>query len=215
MTEVKICGIRDPAAMDAAAGAGAEWVGFVFFASSPRAVLPAEAAALAARHPDGPKPVGLVVDPTDAEITAILAQVPLQALQVHAAPARAAEIQQRFGVPVWLAVGIAAAADLPAAAPGVSRLLLDHKAPPDATLPGGNATAFDWSVLHGWQAPLPWMLAGGLTPKTVAAAIRITGAPGVDVSSGVERSRGVKDPALIHAFVAAARGACEPAGRTL
>ncbi len=210
MTEVKICGIRDAAAMDAVAEAGADWVGFVFFPPSPRSLPPADAAALAARHPNGPKPVALLVDPTDAEVANVLAAVPLAALQVHASAARAAEIQNRFGVPVWHAVGVDGAGDLPQQASGVSRLLLDRKPGANATLPGGNAAAFDWSVLRDWQAPAPWVLAGGLTPASVAEAIRRTGAPVVDVSSGVERSRGVKDPAMIESFVAAVRAASEP-----
>ena len=206
MPEIKICGIRDPVAMAAVAEAGADYVGFVFFPPSPRAVLPDQAARLHAAHP-GPAPVGLFVDPTDAELGAVLDVVPLAALQVHAVPGRAAEIQARFAVPVWHAVGVGSQADLPATAAGISRLLLDHKPPPGAPLPGGNAATFDWSVLAGWSAPVPWVLAGGLTPATVADAIRQTAAPAVDVSSGVERSRGTKDPALIHAFVAAARSA--------
>jgi phosphoribosylanthranilate isomerase len=133
--------------------------------------------------------------------------VPSAALQVHAGAIRAAAIQSRFGVPVWHAVGVADASDLPKAAPGVTRLLLDRKPAATDTLPGGNAQAFDWSVLLGWAGPAPWVLAGGLTPTTVAAAIRQTGALAVDVSSGVESSRGVKDPALIAAFVQAVRAA--------
>ncbi len=207
MTEVKICGINDAAGMDATAAAGADWVGFNFYPPSPRAVTPDQAAALMARHPGGPRPVGLFVEPTDAEIAAVLAAMPWAALQLHAGADRAAAVQARFGVPVWHAVGVAVAADLPPAAAGVARLLLDRRASPDDTLPGGNARAFDWSVLRDWAAPAPWVLAGGLTPGTVAGAIRATGAATVDVSSGVERQRGVKDPALIAAFVAAVRGA--------
>jgi phosphoribosylanthranilate isomerase len=204
MTEIKICGVRDAAAMDATAEAMADWVGFVFFPPSPRFLTPAEAAALAARHPNGPRPVALLVDPTDQEVSAVLDAVPVQALQVHAPAVRAAELQAKFGVPVWHAVGIGETTDLPKDAAGVTRLLLDRKPAPDAALPGGNAEAFDWSVLQGWPAPAPWILAGGLTPETVGDAIRRTGAAAVDVSSGVERARGVKDPALIAAFVAAA-----------
>jgi len=207
VTEVKICGISEPAAMDAVAESGADWVGFVFFPASPRAVTPVLAASLAARHPQGPKPVGLFVQPTDSQIAEALAVVPLAALQVLAPAARAAEIRTRFNRPVWHAIGIGAASDLPAAMPGIDRLLLDHQAAPGAAVPGGNATPFDWSLLRGWSAPGPWMLAGGLTPGTVAGAIMRTGAAGVDVSSGVERSRGVKDPALIRRFVAAAKAA--------
>lgn len=191
--------------MDAVAEAGAEWVGFNFFPPSPRAVRPEQAATLARRHPDGPRPVGLFVDPTDDEVAAVLDRVALAAIQLHAPAERARAIGARFGIPVWHAVGVTDASDLPHAAPGLHRLLLDHKAPPGAALPGGNATPFDWSVLRGWSAPAPWMLAGGLTPATVGAAIRVSGALAVDVSSGVEQERGVKDAALIHAFVAAVR----------
>ncbi len=207
MIEVKICGVRDAAAVDAVAETGAEWVGFNFFPPSPRYVTPAEAAILAARHPHGPRPIALLVDPKNDDVAAILDAMPVAALQIHASAARAAEIHSRFGVPVWHAVGIAGPADLPEAAPGITRLLLDRKAPQDAELPGGNAQSFDWSVLKGWHAPAPWLLAGGLTPDNVADAIRQTGAAAVDVSSGVERARGVKDPALIRAFVAAVRRA--------
>ena len=104
-------------------------------------------------------------------------------------------------------MGVATGADLPPDSGGVDRLLIETKPPAGATRPGGNAVAFDWSVLAGWTAPCPWLLAGGLTPDNVAAAIRATGAPAVDVSSGVERAPGVKDPALIRAFIAAARAA--------
>ena len=205
MARVKICGINTPGALDAAADAGADWIGYVFFPPSPRAVTPAQAAALDA-HRRGPDRVGLFVDPSDAEVADALAAVALDVLQVHAPLARVAALRTRFGVPVWWVAGVAAAVDLPAAAPGADGLLLDSKAPPGATRPGGNALAFDWSLLRGWAAPAPWLLAGGLTPGNVADAVRISGAPAVDVSSGVERARGVKDAGLIRAFVRAARG---------
>jgi phosphoribosylanthranilate isomerase len=205
--QVKICGISDASGMAAAAEAGADLVGFVFFPPSPRAVTPAQAAAIAA---PGPARVGLFVDPTDDAIAAVLAALPLDAIQLHGeeAPARCAEVKARFGLPVMKALGIAGHDDLAALgayAPAVDRFLLDAKAPPGAPLPGGNAAPFDWSVLAGAAIPRPWLLAGGLTPGNVAEAIRIAGAPGVDVSSGVEAARGVKDPARIAAFVAAAR----------
>ena len=204
--KVKICGITTPEALDAAAEAGADWVGYVFFPPSPRAITPAQAAALDA-HRRGPARVGLFVEPTDADITDTLAAIALDVLQVHAAPRRAAELRNRFGVPVWHVAGVGTAADLPTAQPGIDGLLLDAKAPPGATRPGGNALSFDWSMLQGWAAPLPWLLAGGLTPGNVAEAVRVSGAPAVDVSSGVERTRGVKDAGLIRAFVAAAKAA--------
>lgn len=210
MTQVKICGLNDAAGYDAAMQAGADLIGFVFYPPSPRAVTPAQAAALVARGGAAVR-VGLLVDAGDAEIAAILAAVPLDILQLHGAetPARAAQLRQHFGLPVMKALGIAEAADLARLAdyaPAVDLFLLDAKPPPGATLPGGNAASFDWGLLTGQAIPRPWLLAGGLTPDNVAAAIARSGAPGVDVSSGVERARGVKDPARIHAFIQAARG---------
>lgn len=203
---VKICGLNSPAAFDAAVAAGANWVGFVFFPASPRHVTPAQAAALSARAPGGPLRVGLFVDPTEAEIEAALAALPLDILQLHSVtPARAAGLRARFGRPVWRAIGISGPGDLPGASEGADGLLLDAKAPAGAPLPGGNARSFDWAAIRGWRAPGFWLLAGGLRPKNVAAAVAATGAAAVDVSSGVESARGVKDPALIRAFVTAAR----------
>lgn len=204
---VKICGVKDPATLDAVAEAGAAYVGFVFFPASPRAVSAAVAATLVLRHPGGPMSVGLFVDPSDDAVAAVLDVVPLGALQVHASRARAAALRARFGVPVWHAVGVGGSGDLPTDLVGVDRVLLDHKAPAGAALPGGNASPFEWSVLRGWSAPGPWILAGGLDPGNVVEAIGVTGATVVDVSSGVERVRGEKDAGLIRAFVAAAHGA--------
>ena len=113
----------------------------------------------------------------------------------------------RFRLPLWRPVGIASAADVPAVSGGADVLLLEAQPPPKATRPGGNARTFDWSLLRGWTAPAPWILAGGLTPENVADAIRTTAARAVDVSSGVEKARGIKDPALIRAFIANARAA--------
>lgn len=203
---VKICGINSPLAFDTAVDAGADWVGFVFFAKSPRHVTPARAAALSARHPDGPARVGLFVSPSLEEIAEVLAVLRLDALQLYGIVDFAA-IRARFAVPLWRATGVAAAADLPGDCGQADALLIEAKAPADATRPGGNAVSFDWSVLRGWAAPCPWLLAGGLTPGNVADAIHATGAKAVDVSSGVESAPGVKDTALIRAFIAAARGA--------
>jgi phosphoribosylanthranilate isomerase len=196
---VKICGINSEPAFDAAIEAGADWVGFVFFPPSPRFVTPARAAALSARHPAGPPRVGLFVDPTDEAIEAALAAIPLDILQLYAEPARAASLRRRFARQVWRAVGIATRADLAHDAAGADALLIEAKAPPEATRPGGNALRFDWSLLAHW------LLAGGLDPRNVAAAIAQSGATAVDVSSGVERAPGVKDPTLIRAFIEAAR----------
>jgi phosphoribosylanthranilate isomerase len=207
MTRVKICGITDPVAFDTAIEAGADWVGFVFFPPSPRFITPHAAAALSVRIDGGPPRVGLFVDPAVEDIARVLDGVRLDVLQIYGALDRLDAIKERFGLPVWRAAGINCAADLPAASLGADRLLLEAKPPAGADRPGGNATTFDWTVLRGWRPPAPWMLAGGLTPANVASAVRQTGADAVDVSSGVERAKGVKDPALIRAFIAAARGA--------
>ena len=206
IVRIKICGITTAEGMDAVVAAGADWVGFNFFPASPRYSAPAAAAALAAR-PGAPAKVGLFVAPTDAEIADILAAVPLDVLQIYADAARAADIRARFNLPVWRAIGVATQADLPRDAQGVDGFLIEAKPPPGATRPGGNAVAFDWSILAGWRAPAPWLLAGGLTQANVADAIRATAAPAVDVSSGVERQAGIKDPALVAAFAASARAA--------
>lgn len=206
MTRVKICGINDAVAFDTTIAAGADWLGFNFFPPSPRYVTPAQAAVLSARSPGGAARVGLFVNPAEEDIAAALDAVRLDALQLYGAldfPA----LRARFGLPVWRPVGVETERDLPVSTAGADRLLVEAKAPPGATRPGGNAVSFDWSVLRGWAAPAPWILAGGLTAETVAEAVIMTGAPAVDVSSGVERSRGIKDPALIRAFIANARAA--------
>lgn len=202
--QVKICGINDPIAFDTAIAAGADWLGFNFFPPSPRYVSPKQAAALSARWPGGPKRVGLFVDPNDEAIDTVLATMRLDVLQLYGAVDYNA-LRRRFGLEMWRAAGIASASDLPATAGGADRLLLEAKPPPEATRPGGNALSFDWTLLRGWRAPAPWILAGGLTAENVAEAIRVTGAQAVDVSSGVESARGVKDPALIRAFIANAK----------
>ncbi len=210
---VKICGLTSPAAVDAAAAAGAAYAGFVFYARSPRNLSPGTAAELAARVPAGVARVGLTVDMDDAGLDALLAAVPLDILQLHGRepPGRVAAVRDRFGLPVIKAVGIATEADLPAldeAARAADMLLVDARPPPGAALPGGNGIAFDWRLVAGRRWPVPWLLAGGLTPANVAEAVRLTGARQVDVSSGVESAPGVKDAGLIGAFVAAAgRGA--------
>ena len=202
--QVKICGISDPVAFDAAIAAGADWVGFNFFPQSPRFITPARAAELSARSSGGPQRVGLFVDPTPETIAAALDTVRLDTLQLYGTPDIPA-LRARFDLPIWRAVGVATAADLPTGAVGADRLVVEAKPPPNATRPGGNAVRFDWSLLRGWCAPVPWILAGGLTVDNVAEAVRVTGTSAVDVSSGVERTQGVKDPALIRAFIANAR----------
>ena len=209
---VKICGIKDVTGLEAAREAGADMVGFVFFPRSPRAVTPTKAGLLAHSYAGGPKRVGLFVDPDDATLATTLAEVPLDILQLHGeeSPARAGEIRARFGKPVMKALGIGSKADLAHLADyadQVDYFLLDARPPAGSVLPGGNALAFDWALMKGEHPPRPWLLAGGLTPANVAEAIAASGAPGVDVSSGVERARGVKDPAAIAAFIANAKAA--------
>jgi phosphoribosylanthranilate isomerase len=206
MTRVKICGLNDHEGFDAAVDAGADYVAFNFFAKSPRFVSPDQAAKISSRHAGGPLRVALLVQPDDALLRDVVSGLGPDILQLYDSPERVAEIQARTGIPVWRAVGVSTAADLPASTDGAAALLIEAKPPKDATRPGGNATAFDWGVLRGWKPDFDWMLAGGLTPENVAAAIRITGAPAVDVSSGVESSPGVKDPDRIRAFIRAARG---------
>ncbi|AOZ70015.1 N-(5'-phosphoribosyl)anthranilate isomerase [Rhodobacter xanthinilyticus] len=208
---VKICGLTEPAHVAAAAEAGAGYLGFVFFPKSPRNVSIAQARGLALEAPFGVAKVGLVVNPSDAELDAILAEVPLDMVQLHGAetPERVAEIRARVGLPVMKAVGVAEAGDLarlPAYEAVADQILVDAKAPKGADLPGGNGLAFDWRLIAGREWARPWMLAGGLTPANVAQAVRLTGAAQVDVSSGVENAPGVKDAGLIRAFIAAAQG---------
>ncbi|MBE3639196.1 phosphoribosylanthranilate isomerase [Mangrovicoccus algicola] len=218
MTGVKICGLTAPGQVEAAARAGAAYVGFVFFARSPRNLAADHAAGLALQVPAGICKVALTVDADDAMLEALLAAVPLDMLQLHGreSPERVAQVRARFGLPVMKALGIASAEDVAGVAryeDAADMLLLDAKAPAGAALPGGNGLAFDWRLLAGKRFSRPWMLAGGLTPETVARAVTLTGAPNVDVSSGVESAPGVKDARKVADFVAAARTASggEPA----
>jgi phosphoribosylanthranilate isomerase len=207
---VKICGINSADALAAAADGGADYAGFVFFPPSPRFVTASQAATLRATRPDRPPAVGLFVKPSLDEIATVLAAIRLDALQIYGDAALARAVRAQFGLPVWLALGVSAPADLAAAeqaAQGLDGMVIEAKPPPGATRPGGNATALDWSLLAGWKPPLPWLLAGGLTPGNVAGAIARSGATGVDVSSGVERAPGVKDSALIRAFIKTSRNA--------
>ncbi len=208
---VKICGLSDPADIAAAAKAGAAYVGFVFFEKSPRNVSFEQARALALETPVGVAKVALVVNPDNNQLDRLTATVPLDMLQLHGAetPERVAEVKSRYGLPVMKAVGISGPDDLASIdvySPVADQLLIDAKPPKDATLPGGNGLAFDWTLMRErkyWTRP--WMLAGGLTPENAAEAVRLTGARQLDVSSGVESAPGIKDPALIARFVAAAQ----------
>ena len=207
----KICGVSSAEAVAAAVEGGARYVGFVFYPPSPRAVDPAAAERLAALVPQAVLKVGLFVDAEDAAIAAALDRVPLDLLQFHGGESaeRVVAARRRFDRPIVKAVPIAGPEDL-ALAEGYQQaadlLLFDARPPrrPEA-LPGGNGLAFDWELLAGRSWRVPWMLSGGLTAERLAEAVRVSGATIVDVSSGVERRPGDKDPALIRAFLAAAR----------
>ena len=212
--EVKICGLKTVEALDAALGAGADFVAFNFFPKSPRSVSVEAAARLGAHVRGRAKIVALVVDADDALIAAISAQLKPDLFQLHGSetPERCAAIRASTGIPIMKAIKVATAEDLApiaAFAPVVDRFLFDAKAPPGlaGALPGGNGLSFDWRLIRGLDPGRPYMLSGGLDAENVAAAIAATGTPAVDVASGVERSPGEKDPDRIRAFVRAAREA--------
>ena len=202
---IKICGVSTIEAIDAAVRGQARHIGFVHFAKSPRHLTPARLALIAPRVQAGVGRVAVLVDTDDATIDALIDAGGLTALQLHGreTPARAAEIRQRTGLPVWKAIPVRTAADLAAGAAyagAADMLLYDAKPPEGAALPGGMGLRFDWALLAGHRPPLPWGLSGGLDPDNVAAAIRETKAPLVDVSSGVEDAPGVKNVDKINAF---------------
>lgn len=210
-TRIKICGVTSLEALVATLSAGADAVGFNFYPASPRALTPEAAQGLAARAPHLLK-VGVFVDAGDPLIDAAVAAAGLGALQLQGAepPERIAALKARHGLPVWRAVGVSSAADIRAAEArfsGADLLLLDARPPEGVALPGGNGLAFDWRILADARPHMPWGLAGGLRPETVADAIRRTAAPMVDVASGVESAPGIKDVAKIARFVEAARRA--------
>jgi phosphoribosylanthranilate isomerase len=209
---VKICGLNSAEAVAAAVAGGARFTGFVFYAPSPRDLTPEQAAALVAGVAPGITRVGVFVDPDDETLEKVLAKVPLDLLQFHGAetPARVGAIKQRFRRKVMKAIKVAGELDLQAAKDflGVADwLMFDAKPPKDFqnALPGGNALAFDWELLRQKHWPLPWMLSGGLTVDNLVEAVKISRAEVLDVSSGVERRPGEKDPAKIRAFLARAQ----------
>jgi phosphoribosylanthranilate isomerase len=214
---IKICGLSTAPTLDAALDAGADMVGFVFFDKSPRHLSLDQARALARRARGRAQIAVLTVDASDEALGAILDAVAPDYLQLHGreTPARLADLKRAFGLPTIKAIGVSAASDLAAArdyADVADRLLFDAKAPKDARLPGGNGVAFDWRLLAGLDLKRPYLLSGGLDADNVAEAIAVTGAEGVDVSSGVESAPGVKDIGKIGAFVAQARAAFARAG---
>lgn len=206
---VKICGLTSVSAVEQSVAAGAAYLGFCFFPPSPRAIDPEQAAEVIGAVPAGIMKVALVVDPDDAMISWITA-LPIDMIQLHGSesPERVAEIKANSGLPVMKAIGIRDAEDLPAIATYgrvADQLLIDAKPPKNSELPGGNGVRFDWKLIANRRWPVPWMLAGGLTPDNVAEGLRLTGAKQVDVASGVESAPGVKDSDKVRAFVHAAK----------
>jgi phosphoribosylanthranilate isomerase len=217
---VKICGLRTPEALDISLREGADMVGFVFFPPSPRHVDFAAAHALAARITGRALKVALSVDADDEWIAASIAALAPNVLQLHGSetPERVVAVKERFRLPVMKAIAVETRHDLtgvPHYAEVADRLIFDARAPRDATRPGGLGKPFDWRLLKNLDPGIPFMLSGGLNRDNVAEAIEITGADGVDVSSGVERAPGEKDPDLIREFIRVARAPTLPsaAGR--
>jgi phosphoribosylanthranilate isomerase len=208
---VKICGLKTPDALDAALEAGADMVGFVFFPPSPRNLGIEAARTLGERVKGRAKKVALSVDAPDAELDRVVEALKPDMLQLHGGetPERVAAVRSRFRLPVMKALPIEQKSDL---APiriyekVADWLVFDGRAPREATRPGGLGKTFDWTVLENLSLEVPFMLSGGLDASNVAEALRITRAPAVDVSSGVERAPGEKDPDKIRAFIRAARG---------
>ncbi|MFM7348967.1 MAG: phosphoribosylanthranilate isomerase [Erythrobacter sp.] len=210
-TLVKICGISTPETLAACIAARADWVGFNFFPPSPRFLTSAAAAQLAAQGEGAIRKAGVFVDADDAALAEAVQAGRLDAIQLHGheSPARAAQVRQRFGLPVWKVLSVASAADVARAADynGAADFLLFDAKTPKGQLPGGMGLAFDWSLLSAYRGPLLWGLAGGLTPANVAEAVRLVRPGLVDTASGVESAPGRKDVDKIAAFCKAARQA--------
>jgi phosphoribosylanthranilate isomerase len=209
---IKICGLRTPEAVDAALDAGADMLGFVFFPPSPRHIGMDTARRLSGQVGDRALKVALSVDADDSYLAEVVEALAPDLLQLHGheTPPRVHEVRRRFGLPVMKALPIAERADLSAIRlyeNAADRLIFDARPPRDASRPGGLGRTFDWQLLRDLDTALPFMLSGGLDAANVAEALRITGAGGLDVSSGVERAPGEKDPVRIRAFIAAAREA--------
>jgi phosphoribosylanthranilate isomerase len=210
MAKAKICGLSTPEAVQAALEGGAAYLGFVFFAKSPRNLDPATAARLAEPARGRAGVVAVTVDPDDESLDRIAAALAPDLIQLHGreSPSRVAEVRARTGALTIKAIQVGAAEDLAGLAAyegAADHLMLDAKAPPGAPVPGGHGEAIDWSLATGRRFARPWFLAGGLDPWNVAEAVAASGAPVVDVSSGVERGPGYKDPRLISAFLHAVR----------
>ena len=204
--KVKICGLKTAETVQAAVYGGTDYIGFVFFAKSPRYVTPPENAKLAEFVPKTVVKVGLVVDASEALLDYIMSEGAIDMLQLQGkeTPTRVAEIRAKTGLPVMKAVGVSEKSDLDVLEDYIGiadQILIDAKPPKGAQLPGGNGLSFDWTLLSAATISTPWMLAGGLTADNVARALSVTGASQVDVSSAVEHQPGKKDPAKIKAFI--------------
>ena len=209
---VKICGLNTAESLDAALEAGADLVGFVFFPPSPRHLDGATARDLGRRVEGRARKVALTVDPDDVLLATVIEVLQPEMLQLHGSepPERVAAVKARFGLPVMKAIHVETSADLlmvPAYAEVADRLLFDARPPQDATRPGGLGNPFDWNLLRSIEPGVPFLLSGGLDAGNVAEALNITRAAGVDVSSGVERAPGQKDPDKIRTFIRAVRDA--------
>jgi phosphoribosylanthranilate isomerase len=207
---IKICGLSTPETLTAALDAGADMVGFVFFPPSPRHLSLETARDLGQHTKRRAAKVALTVDADDATLASIVAALQPDILQLHGkeSPARLRDIKQKFGLQLMKVIAVETAADLEslsAYADIADRILFDARAPEEATRPGGLGAVFDWHVLEKLDLKLPFMVSGGLDAQNIAQALRVSGAGGVDVSSGVERSPGIKDPEMIRAFIGAAR----------
>ena len=204
--KVKICGLTTSATIQAAIAADTDYIGFVFFAKSPRYVTPQESTELAKLVPDTITKVGLVVDADDVLLDNIMSNGAIDMLQLQGkeTPERVAKIKAKTGLPVMKAIGVLERSDLDVLDDYIGiadQLLIDAKPPKRAKLPGGNGLAFDWTILSEVTISAPWMLAGGLTADNVAQALSVTGAAQVDVSSAVEQRLGEKDPSKIRTFI--------------
>lgn len=210
MTDVKICGITTPEMTFVAAGAGARFVGFVFVPQSPRFIDCERARLLSRQLPTGVRSVGLFVNPDDETLSRVLGAVSLDMIQLHGeeSPARIQEIKSRYHLPIIKAVSISGTDDVTKIddyLPVIDWILFDAKAPENSNIAGGNGTPFDWTILKGRKFPKPWMLSGGLTPDNIGDALSILSPDAVDVSSGVESSRGIKDADKIREFIQAVK----------
>jgi phosphoribosylanthranilate isomerase len=210
MTSIKICGIKTPDILSAVAQAGGRFAGFVFVPQSPRFVHPEQARLLARQLPTGLRSVGLFQNPSDEDLANILGTVPLDFIQLHGneSPERVQSIASRFHLPIIKAFALSHAEDIKQIVPYLSVIdwiLFDAKAPATSDISGGNGVAFDWTILKDKKFAKPWMLSGGLTTENIADALSILTPDAVDVSSGVESSRGIKDAQKIYDFCTAVK----------